>query len=81
MELGIVAGKHGEYPMTTKRKSYDAATYARSDMAKRRTITSPRKRNAPPRQKYGPIFFVIMGVTLASAIGFMGLVASVMAGS
>lgn len=66
--------------MTTKRKSY-AATYARSDTARRRTTTPRRKRSAPPRQKYGPIFFVIMGVTIASAIGFMGVVASVMAGS
>jgi hypothetical protein len=71
--------------MTTKRRNY-AATYARSDSvrsetARRRSTTSRRKRNAPPRQKYGVIFFVVMGVTIASAIGFMGVVASVMAGS
>jgi hypothetical protein len=62
----------------TKRKSY-AATYAHSETARRRTTTR-RKRSAPPRQKYGPIFFVVMGVTIASAIGFLGVVASVMAG-
>jgi hypothetical protein len=71
--------------MTTKRRSY-AATYARSDSARsdtdrRRTTTPRRKRSAPARQKYGAIFFVVMGVTIASAIGFMGVVASVMAGS
>jgi hypothetical protein len=60
----------------TKRRSY-AATYARSESARRRT-TSRRKRT-PPRQNYGPIFFVVMGVTVASAIGFLGVVAQVMA--
>ena len=64
--------------MTTRRKSY-AATYAHSETAQRRTTTR-RKRSAPPHQKYGPIFFVVMGVTIASAIGFVGVVASVMAG-
>jgi hypothetical protein len=61
----------------TKRRSY-AATYARSDGARRRTTTTRRKRT-PPRQNYGPIFFVVMGVTIASAIGFLGVVAQVMA--
>ena len=68
--------------MTTKRKSY-AATYAHSESVRqsvRRRTTTRRKRSTPPRQKYGPIFFVVMGVTIASAIGFLGVVASVMAG-
>lgn len=63
--------------MTTRRRSY-AATYARTETATRRRSTTRRKRSAP-RQNYGPIFFVVMGVTIASAIGFMGVVASVMA--
>jgi hypothetical protein len=63
--------------MTTKRRSY-AATYARTESAGRRRSTTRRKRSAP-RQNYGPFFFVVMGVTIASAIGFMGVVASVMA--
>jgi hypothetical protein len=64
--------------MTTRRRSY-AATYARTEAARRRSTTR-RKRNQP-RQTYGPIFFIVMGVTIASAIGFIGVVASVMAGS
>jgi hypothetical protein len=64
--------------MTTKRRSY-AATYARTESARRRTAT--RRKRSQPRQDYGPIFFVVMGVTIASAIGFLGVVASVMAGS
>ncbi len=61
---------------TTKRRTY-AATYARSENARRRTTT--RRKRTPPRQNYGPLFFVVMGITVASAIGFMGVVASVMA--
>lgn len=61
---------------TTKRRSY-AATYARSETARRRSPT--RRKRTPPRQSYGPIFFVVMGVTIASAIGFLGVVAQVMA--
>ena len=61
---------------TTKRRSY-AATYARMETARRRSTT--RRKRSAPRQNYGPIFFIVMGVTLASAIGFMGVVASVMA--
>lgn len=62
---------------TTKRRSY-GATYARSENASRRSSGTRRKRTPPP-QKYGAIFFVVMGVTVASAIGFLGVVAQVMA--
>ena len=61
---------------TTKRRNY-AATYARSETARRRSTT--RRKRTPPRQNYGAIFYLVMGVTVASAIGFMGVVASVMA--
>lgn len=64
--------------MTVRKRRTYAATYARSEGARRRTTSSRRKRT-PPRQKYGPIFFVVMGVTIASAIGFLGVVAQVMA--
>ena len=62
--------------MSDKSRNY-AATYARSETARRRSTT--RRKRTPPRQNYGPLFFVVMGVTIASAIGFMGVVASVMA--
>lgn len=52
-------------------------TYARSDTVRRRSAT--RRKRTPPRQKYGPIFFMVMAVTVASAIGFLGVVAQVMA--
>lgn len=61
---------------TTRRRSY-AATYARSEGARRRGTT--RRKRTPPRQGYGPFFFIVMGVTIASAIGFLGVVAQVMA--
>jgi hypothetical protein len=61
---------------TTRRRSY-AATYARTDTTRRRTTT--RRKRTPPAQNYGPIFFIVMGVTVASAIGFLGVVAQVMA--
>lgn len=61
---------------TTKRRSY-AATYARSEGASRRSGT--RRKRVPPPQKYGAVFFIAMGVTVASAIGFLGVVAQVMA--
>jgi hypothetical protein len=61
---------------TTRHRSY-AATYARSETTRRRSTT--RRKKSPPRQNYGPIFFIVMGVTIASAIGFMGVVAQVMA--
>lgn len=63
--------------MTTARRRNYAATYARTDGARRRTTT--RRKRTPPPQNYGPIFFVVMGVTVASAIGFLGVVAQVMA--
>jgi hypothetical protein len=63
--------------MTTTRSRSYAATYARSESSRRRS--APRRRRTPPRQNYGPIFFVVMGVTVASAIGFLGVVAQVMA--
>lgn len=65
--------------MATKRRSY-AASYARSEATRRRAVARTR-RQAPPRQRYGPLFFVVLGVTVASAIGFVGVVASVLAGS
>jgi hypothetical protein len=65
--------------MTTKRRTY-AASYARSESTRRRS-TARTRRQSPPRQRYGPIFFLVMGVTVASAIGFLGVVASVLAGS
>ena len=61
---------------TTRRRNY-AATYARSESARRRAPA--RRKRTPPRQNYGPIFFIVMGVTVASAIGFLGVVAQVMA--
>jgi hypothetical protein len=67
----------GEDSMTTTRRRSYAATYARSESARRRSTT--RRKRTPPRQSYGPIFFLVMGVTIASAIGFIGVVASVMA--
>jgi hypothetical protein len=74
---GILAlPMQGEDPMTTRRRSY-ATTYARSESVRRRSTT--RRKRTPPRQSYGPIFFLVMGVTIASAIGFVGVVASVMA--
>jgi hypothetical protein len=64
--------------MTVKRKTY-AAGYTRSEAVRRRS--SARARRQPPRQRYGPIFFIVMGVTVAGAVGFLGVVASVLAGS
>lgn len=52
-------------------------TYARSETVRRRSPA--RRKRTPPRQNYGPIFFLVMGVTVASAIGFLGVVAQVMA--
>ena len=70
---------------TTRRRNY-AATYARSETTRRSTTqrsttkrSTTRRKRTPPRQSYGPIFFVVMGVTIASAIGFLGVVAQVMA--
>ncbi len=64
--------------MTSKRRTY-AADYTRSESTRRRSTV--RTRRATPRQRYGPIFFLVMGVTVAGAIGFLGVVASVLAGS
>lgn len=50
--------------------------------APRRRSTTRRKRTASaPRSNFGPIFFIVMGVTIAGALGFVGVVASVLAGS
>jgi hypothetical protein len=62
-----------------KRRSY-SASFARTE-AKRRRSTARRTRDIPRQSGYGPIFFVILGVTIASALGFLGVVASVLAGS
>jgi hypothetical protein len=63
--------------MTTARRRTYAATYARTDTVRRRSTT--RRKRTPPKQNYGPFFFLVMGVTIASAVGFLGVVASVMA--
>ena len=62
--------------MPAKRRSSDGEsrrTTSRRPVRKTRAVAQ--------RQGYGPIFFVVLGVTLASLFGFMGVVASVMAGS
>lgn len=61
------------------RRTYHA-TDARTSTSRRRS-SSRRKRTPGPRQNFGPIFFIVMGVTLASAVGFLGVVASVLAGN
>lgn len=63
--------------MTTRKSRSYAATYARSETVRRRSPS--RRKRTPPRKNYGPIFFLVMGVTVASAIGFLGVVAQVMA--
>jgi hypothetical protein len=63
--------------MTTARRRTYAATYARSETARRRSTT--RRKRTPARQGFGPLFFMVNGVTIASALGFLGIVASVMA--
>ncbi len=63
--------------MATKRKSFDA-TFTRTEAIRRRSAR--KRKSAPPRSGYGPIFFIVMGVTIASALGFLGVVASVLAG-
>ncbi|HXF61278.1 MAG TPA: hypothetical protein VNK95_06660 [Caldilineaceae bacterium] len=61
-----------------KRRSY-SASFTRTEATRRRS--SARRRQAPPKSGYGPIFFLILGITVASALGFLGVVASVLAGS
>lgn len=66
--------------MATKRKTFDA-TFARTEAVRRRSKARRQRKSPPPRSGYGPIFFVVMGITIASALGFLGVVASVLAGS
>lgn len=40
-----------------------------------------RARKTGSRSQYGAIFFAILAVTVASTLGFFGIVASVLAGS
>ena len=44
---------------------------------------SPKRsaRNMSRRSQYGAIFFAVLAVTVASTVGFFGIVASVLAGS
>ncbi len=65
--------------MTAKSKRY-AATATRTVGVRRRSSTRAR-RPAPTSKGYGPIFFIVLGVTIASAVGFLGVVASVLAGN
>lgn len=62
--------------MTRKRYS---ASFAQTEGVRRRS-KARRKRPVEPQHSYGPIFFVVLGITIASALGFMGVVASVLAG-
>jgi hypothetical protein len=62
-----------------KRKT-TSASRARTETGRRRS-SARRKRQPPRKGGYGPAFFLILGVTIASAVGFMGVVASVLAGS
>lgn len=61
-----------------KRKRY-SASFAQTEAVRRRS-KARRKRQVEPQRSYGPIFFVILGVTIASALGFVGVFASVLAG-
>jgi hypothetical protein len=60
-----------------KRKRY-SATFAQTEAVRRRN--KARRKRPEPQRSYGPIFFVVLGVTIASALGFVGVVASVLAG-
>lgn len=61
------------------RRSYQA-TYTRTQSGRRRATTRRVSERTAPRSKFGPVFFIVMGVTIASALGFVGVVASVLAG-
>lgn len=55
---------------------------ARSKLRKHIGTKSGRRRGIQRRGgQYGVIFFVVLAVTIASALGFMGVMASVLAGS
>ncbi len=49
--------------------------------AKRRTTARKSSRTSSRRSYYGSAFFAVLAITVASTIGFFGLVASVLAGS
>jgi hypothetical protein len=60
-------------------KSY-TANFVRAEVERRRNAVR-RRRPTPRRMGYSPIFFVVVAVTIASALGFLGVVASVLARS
>ncbi len=62
------------------RRSYQA-TYTRTQSSRRRPAARRTTGQPVPRTKFGPVFFIVMGVTIASAVGFLGVVASVLAGN
>lgn len=61
-----------------KRKRY-SASFAQTESVRRRS-KARRQRPVERQRSYGPIFFVVLGVTIASALGFVGVFASVLAG-
>ena len=65
--------------MTVKSKRF-AATATRTAGVRRRSSVRSR-RPAAPKTGYGPTFFVVLGVTIASAVAVLGIVASVLAGN
>lgn len=66
--------------MFAKRRSTDGES-RRTSMRRPVRRTVRRTRAVAQRPGYSPIFFVVLGVTLASFLGLMGVIASVMAGS
>lgn len=54
-----------------------------SDKRRTRSARSQRSRKTQLHQRshFGTVFFVVLAVTVASMLGFVGLVASVLAGS
>jgi hypothetical protein len=38
-----------------------------------------RRRRKPPQQNYGPIFYLVMGIVVASAFGVSWIVAEILA--
>jgi hypothetical protein len=54
-----------------------------SDKRRTRSARSQRRRKPRLQQRsnFGTVFFVVLAVTAASMLGFVGLVASVLAGS
>lgn len=61
-----------------KRRRY-SASFAQTEAVRRRS-SARRKRQVEPQRSYGAFFFIVLGVTIASAVGFLGVFASVLAG-